>query len=91
MKRSFQSLLIPLFFGFVSQASFAATGVIEKQLQEIGSVSNEEVVVVQRQYTTKNMRHELTPISLGGIPFGTVRRTLFGSAAYTLHLNDSFA
>lgn len=91
MKRSLLSLLIPLFGTLVSPFSFASTGVIEKQLQEIGSVSNEEVVVVQRQYTTKNMRHELTPISLGGIPFGTVRRTLFGSAAYTLHLNDSFA
>lgn len=91
MKCSFLSLLVPLYWTLVSSSSFAATGVIEKQLQEIGTVSNEEVVVVQRQYTTKNMRHELTPIALGGIPFGTVRRTLFGSAAYTLHLNDSFA
>jgi len=69
----------------------AATGVIEKQLQEIGSVSNDEVVVVQRKFTLKNWRHELTPVSLGGIPFGTVRRTLFGSAAYTLHFSDSFS
>lgn len=76
---------------FAPTSVLAATGVIEKQLQEIGTISNEEVVVVQRQYTTKNMRHELSPVSLGGIPFGTVRRTLFGSAAYTLHLNDTFA
>lgn len=75
----------------LSNSGTASTGVIEKQLQEIGSISNEEVVVVQRQYTTKKFRHELTPVALGGIPFGTVRRTLFGGAAYTLHLNDSFA
>ena len=66
-------------------------GVIERQLKEIGSIPNEEVIVVQRKYTRKNWRHELTPISLGGLPFGTVRRTLFGGASYTLHINDWFA
>jgi len=66
----------------------AATGVIEKQLAEIGAVNNEEVVVVQRQYTSKKWRHEFTPITFGGVPFGTVRRTLFGGASYTLHAND---
>src|SRR5471032_2608255 len=65
--------------------------VIEKQLKEIGQIPNEEVIVVQRKYTRKNWRHELTPISLGGLPFGTVRRTLFGGASYTLHVNDWFA
>lgn len=71
---------------------FAATGnVIEKQLQEIGTIPNEEVIIVQRKYTRKNMRHEITPITFGGVPFGTVRRTLIGGASYTLHLNDWFA
>lgn len=70
------------------KSGFAATGVIEKQLQEIGSIDNEEVVVVQRQFTTKSWRHELTPLSIGGVPFGTVRRTLLGGASYVLHAND---
>ena len=70
----------------------AASGnVIEKQLAEIGSVPNEEVVVVQRKYTRKLWRHEFTPVTFGGVPFGTVRRTLFGGASYTLHVNDWFA
>ena len=69
----------------------ASSGVIEKQLQDIGSISNDEVVVVQRQYTKKNFRHEFTPVTIGGVPFGTVRRTLLGSASYVLHLNDWFA
>lgn len=82
--------LISLFLS--SMSSFAATGnVIEKQLQEIGTIPNEEVVVVQRKYTRKLMRHEITPIAFGGIPFGTVRRTLIGGASYTLHVNDWFA
>lgn len=70
--------------------AFAASGVIEQQLADIGTVTNDEVVVVQRQFTRKNMRHEFTPITLGGMPFGTVRRTLLGSASYTLHLNDNW-
>lgn len=71
---------------------FGASGnVIEKQLAEIGSVPNEEVVVVQRKYTRKLWRHEFTPVSFGGVPFGTVRRTLVGGAAYTLHINDWLA
>lgn len=68
--------------------AIAAENVIEKQLVEIGQIANEEVVVVQRKYTRKIWRHELTPVTLGGIPFGTVRRTLFGGASYTLHAND---
>lgn len=73
-----------------SQPIFGAENVIEKQLQDIGAIPNEEVVVVQRKYTRKLMRHEFTPISFGGIPFGTVRRTLIGGASYTLHINDWF-
>ncbi|MBI1861116.1 MAG: outer membrane beta-barrel domain-containing protein [Deltaproteobacteria bacterium] len=69
----------------------AAESVIEEQLKKIGSVPNDEVVVVQKQFTTKHWRHELNPISFGGIPFGTVRRTLFGGASYTLHFNDWLA
>jgi len=71
--------------------SFADSNVIEKQLVEIGSVPHEEVVVVQKKYTKKNFRHEITPIRFGGLPFGDIRRTLFAGASYTLHLNDAFA
>lgn len=66
----------------------SSTGVIEKQLQDIGSISNDEVIVVQRQFTSKKWRHELTPLTIGGIPFGTVRQTLLGGASYTLHANE---
>lgn len=66
----------------------ASDNVIERQLEEIGSIPYEEVVVVQRKFTRKDWRHEFTPITFGGIPFGTVRRTLFAGAAYTLHAND---
>lgn len=64
---------------------------IEDQLKEIGSVPNEEVFVVQRKYTRKNLRSEFVPITFGAVPFGTVRTHLFGGAAYALHLNDSWA
>lgn len=66
----------------------AKSNVIEKQLEDIGRISDEDVMVVQRKYTRKGGRHEFTPFSLGGIPFGTVRRTLTGGANYTLHLSD---
>jgi outer membrane beta-barrel protein len=62
--------------------------VIEKQLQEIGTIPNEEVIVVQRKFTRKDWRHEFSPVGFGGVPFGTYRRTLLGSASYTLHAND---
>ncbi|MBY0369353.1 outer membrane beta-barrel domain-containing protein [bacterium] len=68
----------------------AAGNIIEDQLAEIGQVPNEEVVVVQRKYTRKKGRVELTPVAFGGVPFGTVRRTLFGGASATFHLNDWF-
>jgi len=71
-----------------SAVVFGSEGIIEEQLKEIGSVPNQEVMVVQRKYTTKQWRHEFTPVQFGGIPFGTVRRTLFGGASYTLHAND---
>lgn len=71
-------------------ASPAVSSVIEEQLSDIGSIPNEEVVVVQRKYTRKLWRSEVSPVSIGGIPFGTVRRTLFGGASYTLHVNDWF-
>ncbi len=85
--------LISLWVGisFFGSHLLASEGIIEKQLQEIGGIKNEEIVVVQREYTSKKMRHELTPITLGGIPFGTVRRTLFAGASYSLHLNDWLA
>ncbi|MCB0403701.1 MAG: outer membrane beta-barrel domain-containing protein [Bdellovibrionales bacterium] len=75
---------------------FCAYGVadenlIEKQLEEIGTIPNREVIAVQKKYTRKDWRHELTPVSLGGIPFGTVRRTLTSGLGYTLHWSDSFA
>jgi outer membrane beta-barrel protein len=68
----------------------ARASVIEDQLAEIGSIPNEEIVVVQRKYTRKLWRSEIAPVTIGGIPFGTVRRTLFGGANYTLHVNDWF-
>ena len=70
---------------------WAAESVIEQQLKKIGSVPNEEVFVVQRQFTSKSWRHEFSPIEIGGIPFDTVRRTLLGRASYTLHINDWLA
>lgn len=70
------------------ERGMAAENVIEKQLEEIGSIPYDEVVVVQRKYTRKAWRHEFTPITFGGVPFGTVRRTLFAGASYTLHAND---
>lgn len=76
---------------FPAEAAASTDSLIEKQLKEIGQIPNEEVIVVQRKYTRKNWRHELTPISFGGLPFGTVRRTLFGGAGYTLHVNDWLA
>jgi hypothetical protein len=71
---------------FVANAD--SDNVIEKQLADIGGIPNEEVVVVQRKYTRKQWRHEFTPVALGGLPFGTVRRSLMGGASYTLHMND---
>lgn len=65
--------------------------IIEDQLTEIGQIPNDEVVVVQRKYTRKKGRVELTPVTFGGVPFGTVRRTLFGGASMTYHLNDKWA
>src|SRR4051812_18128265 len=81
---SFASMLLCAY----CSVSYGTTGIIEKQLEEIGKIDNEEVVVVQRQYTRKNWRHEFTPVAFGGMPFGTVRRTLFGGASYILHAND---
>jgi len=69
----------------------AETTEIEKQLAEIGSIQNEEILVVQRKFTRKEMRHEITPINFGGIPFGTVRRTMTSGGSYTLHLKDWLA
>lgn len=80
--------LLCLLFFVPWSCVWAATGMIEKQLAEIGSISDDEVVVVQRKYTRKEWRHEFSPLGLGGVPFGTVRRTLIGGASYTLHAND---
>ena len=82
--------LLALFCGLGAPQK-AHANVIEKQLQDIGSIPNEEIVVVQRKYTRKNWRSEFTPVAIGGVPFGTVKRTLFGGANYTLHFNDSIA
>lgn len=64
---------------------------IEEQLQKIGEIPNDEIIVVQKKYTRKEWRHELTPLSFGGLPFGSERRTLVGGASYTLHFNDWLA
>ena len=85
-------LLINIVGLVLSSSVWGASGnIIEKQLEEIGSVPNDEVIVVQRKYTRKNWRSEFSPITFGGVPFGTVRRTLVGGASYTLHFNDYFA
>lgn len=82
-------LLKILSLAMVSHGVWAADeNVIEKQLQEIGAIPNEEIVVVQRKFTRKQWRHEFSPLGFGGVPFGTYRRTLLGSASYTLHAND---
>ena len=80
-----------IFFASLSGPIYATPNVIEKQLEEIGSIPNNGVVVVQKKYTRKSWRHELTPIAFGGLPFGTIRRTLVGGAGYTLHANDWLA
>jgi len=77
-----------VFFWLLSSLAFAGENVIEKQLKDIGSIPNDEVIVVQRQYTSKDWRWELTPLSFGGVPFGTVRSTLLAGASGTLHFND---
>lgn len=75
----------------VCAAVRADENLIEKQLEEIGTIPNREIIAVQKKYTRKEWRHELTPVSLGGIPFGTVRRTLTSGMGYTLHWSDAFA
>lgn len=89
--RSVVSLFVLLALSLGVQVAHAAENMIEEQLQEIGSIPNEEVMVVQRKYTRKRLRHELTPITIGGFPFNPVRRTLFAGASYILHLNDTYA
>ncbi len=90
MKKLFRSLSrsFYLFAGLCVFAPVAGANIIEEQLTEIGQVPNEEIVVVQRQYTRKTGRFELTPVQVGGVPFGDFRRTLFGGASATYHLND---
>lgn len=81
-----------LFFCLGAASTFAAeTTEIEKQLSEIGSIPNEEVLIIQRKFTRKEWRHEITPLNFGGIPFGTVRRTMTSGGSYSLHLKDWFA
>ena len=77
--------------GYSSLSVASETTEIEKQLEEIGSIPNEEIIVVQRKFTRKEWRHEITPLNFGGVPFGTVRRTLTSGGSYTLHLKDWFA
>ena len=90
MKNRYFYFWVALFFsGGVLYAADASD--IEKQLVEVGSIPNEEVIVVQRKFTRKEWRHEITPINFGGIPFGTVRRTLTSGGSYSLHLKDWFA
>lgn len=86
----YRSLVIAICL-FSTSGYAADSGKIEEQLAEIGTIGNEEIMVVQRKYTRKAWRHELTPITFGGIPFGTIRRTLIGGMNYTLHLSDQFA
>lgn len=89
--RSSRFALVFLAASFFFGSSDVRGNIIEEQLAEIGAVPDEEIVVVQRKYTRKDSRWELTPVTLGGVPFGTVRRTLFGGASVTYHLTDSFS
>jgi outer membrane beta-barrel protein len=93
MKKTIRSLSrsFYVFAGLCVSLTAANANMIEDQLAEIGEVPDEEIVVVQRQYTRKTNRFELTPVQFGGVPFGTVRRTLFGGASATYHLNDWLA
>lgn len=86
-----RNLFLILLLTSVTKLALADSNVIEKQLIDIGSIPNNEVMVVQKKYTKKSMRHELTPIRFGGLPFGDIRRTFFAGASYTLHLNDAIA
>jgi len=91
MKKSLLSLGF-VFLTLLAPFSFAEeTSEIEKQLEEVGSIPDEEVLVVQRKFTRKEWRHEISPLNFGGIPFGTVRRTMTSGGSYTLHLKDWFA
>jgi outer membrane beta-barrel protein len=90
MRRQLATYILVLLASVPVRALCDDTTVIEKQLEEIGTIQNEEIVVVQRKYTKKNWRHEFTPVIFGGVPFGTVRRTLLGGASYTLHANDNW-
>jgi outer membrane beta-barrel protein len=91
MKRRLATYILAL-LALVPVRAFGDEGeVIEKQLAEIGTIHNEEIVVVQRKYTKKDWRHEFSPVQFGGVPFGTVRRTLMGGASYSLHFNDNWA
>ncbi len=82
-----------LFLGMLCGAlcAQAAESLIEEQLEEIGRIPHREIISVQRNYTKKAWRHELSPFTFGGIPFGTIRRTLIGGTGYALHWNDWFA
>lgn len=90
-KNIFSWIFISLFLLCPLLAFSEDTSEIEKQLQEIGSVPNEEILVIQRKFTRKEWRHEITPLNFGGIPFGTVRRTMTSGGSYSLHLKDWFA
>ena len=87
MKR-ISAILVFFTLMVLSKSAPGDENIIEKQLKDIGSIPDEEVVIVQKKYTRKVWRHELTPVIFGGVPFGTVRRTLFGGAGYILHFND---
>jgi len=91
MKRRLATYILALLSSIPLSALADDTTVIEKQLADIGTIQNEEIVVVQRKYTKKDWRHEFSPVQFGGVPFGTVRRTLLGGASYALHFNDNWA
>ncbi len=80
-----------IFVLLYSSQPVMGANIIEEQLQEIGSVPDKEIVVVQRKYTRKNSRWEITPVAFGGVPYGTVTRSLFGGTSLTYHANDQWA
>ena len=88
-------VLCGLLFGFLG----VTTGIAQDHQQEeeipqglfddIGSIQNEEIFVVQRKFFPKAGRHEITAGILGGIPLDSFATSLLGGAAYGYHFSQN--
>ena len=74
-----------------STASVQSVKELEQQLKLQGAIGSNEVIVVEREYTSTAWRSELTPMILGGMPFGTYEEMLMGGASFALHVNSWLA